>query len=695
LAGLRPEVLGNYLASLGLLRILARRWPTLRIAWRNRVLHVVGEPDLDAIVCALLKIAVEEQWSPYERKWQEAQRASSKMKSGRPLALWQATAPEAILELFAAHAVPHAEVDFNPLLGIGGNAGQRKFAKGREQAVERLKQQTSHATPRPDELRAWLVGEPVSGMVAGLNAASWFSNANKLYNSGQGAFREEALSPWAMALACEGLPFFAGAASRRLGAALARTRGAFPFVTGPGAPTSPGEVTRDLGEVWAPLWERPMTLPEVRALFHRGRAEVQGKGAHTPGAFAVAVFRRGVDAGISGFLRFSLCHTTSTRTFEPRYEGFIQVPPPHAPELLSSAEPLAVQRVLDLIERLPRDHEKRLSFRYIGLRGPIEMALLRLAQAQDSPEAVRALVDATTSVLDRVDRNRTLREECISWEPLPLEYLPALFGDEEPCLEARLALALVSSFPRSRPFTLYRFGVTWHHNRYGHDMPPPARWVWGGGAMSRLLVRVLARRTLDWEEGTRTEGIAGEAPVRILLPVSCFDVMQWLQGHVDETLMERWVTRLAIFDWRTVAPELQKRVRGGGQVTGRMPEAADRVPAHGLLCLFGLLQPLVDLCPVPLRNRNDDLLHPETGARTPAVARRLIALVHAGQIDAAVELAASRYAMARAPLARLEASWFVGDPDRLLASFLFPVAPHERATLVERWLRPQRDTQGR
>ncbi len=48
-------------------------------------------------------------------------------------------------------------------------------------------------------------GMPVSWMLAKLNAASWFSDANKLYNSGQRAYREGRMSPWAMVLACEGL----------------------------------------------------------------------------------------------------------------------------------------------------------------------------------------------------------------------------------------------------------------------------------------------------------------------------------------------------------------------------------------------------------------------------------------------------------------------------------------------------------
>lgn len=734
LPGLRPEVLGNYLASLGLLRLLARRWPSVRIAWRDGVLQIVGGPaSLDDILDWLVDTADKTAWTRYERSWADANKESSNLKSGRPLAIWQGHAPEEILELFCAHVVATDERTINSLLRDGTFMNsQRVFANGWEKAVKALSpvsskkprkkkedEQKSKGGEQADKekadeerarkregLKAYLLGDPVTWMIEKLNAASWFSSANKLYNSGQKPYREEPLSPWAMALACEGLPFFAGSSSRRLGAR-ARAQGAFPFICEAAAPTAPGETGRDLGEVWAPLWERPMTLPEVRALFQRGRAEVRGRGANTPSAFAAAIVQRGIDAGISGFVRFSLGRTTSANTFEPRCEGFIPVRRENAQAGVSRARSEVVERVLALVEKLPADRKNGRQGRFFGLRGPIEAALIRLVQTPDEPEAVRALLDATASTLDKVDRNRSFREKGIFWEPLPVDYLPALFGDEEPGLEARLALALVSSFRRSRPFTLYRFGVEWQYNRFQHPKQPPYRWVWGPGQLSRILVRVLNRRTLDWEEDRKKNERVADWPVGDLFPASCSDVNRWLHGEIDERLLERWLSRFALFDWRTLrrttetglpatwlsrlasfdgrtgSPALQAKLRVGGQ-------SADHVPVDGRLCLFGLLQPFFDLRPLRLVGRDGELLDPETGARTPAAARRLIALIQAGQLDAAVDLAASRYAMARTPLAKFDVIWLVGDPERLLASLLFAVSARERAALVQRWLRPQR-----
>jgi CRISPR-associated protein Csx17 len=711
--GLAPNSLGNYLASLGLLRVLGRKWSSVRMAWHEDVVQVLGGPPaLSNLLDELVLVATNRSWTPYHRGWAEAQKKSTKAKSGHALALWQASANEEELELLAAHAVAASRVSFNPLLGTGGNAGKRDFAAGWKQAVDALANSapapvkrtrkkakkntniTEGSSPsvmdqRRVELDALLLGRPTAWLLDKLNAASWFSDANKLYNSGQSPYREGRLSPWAMALACEGLSFFAGGASRRLGAR-ARGVGAFPFVTRAAAPEVVGEAGRNLGEVWAPVWDRPMTVPEVRALFARGRTELRGRGALTPCAFATAITRRGVDAGISEFRRFTLGRTTSSNTFEPRSEGTFRLPASgnSGPTSTSPATPAtvvatALERVTALIEqpRFPRDRKIGERWRVAGLRGPIEAAVLRVAGALDDPEAAAEMLDAVVGALDRVDRNRSFREARVSWEPLPIGWLTSLFAGEQPETEARLALALVSGFPLSRPFTLHRFGVEWCYSRFEHAERAPARWVWGPGDLPRVLSVVLARRTLDWEAARKEKG-RDEDPVRVVMPATCLHISRWLDGAVDERLLAKWISRLALFDWRTVPHEARALAQPIREESG----------ANGALCLFGLFQPLFDRHPVLVRGVSSrrDQLDPKYGARTPAAARTLVGLLRAGHIDAAVRLASSRYAMAGTFLARTNAPWSVGEPERLLASILFTIPDCERAALNERWLRPRR-----
>jgi len=690
--GLRPTNLGAYLAALGLLKVLSRRWPDVREAWRDNVLYLVGgPPDRDALANALMTIADQASWTPYERGWADAQKVSTKAKSGAKLALWQAEAAEAELELFAAHVAPASRVFFNPLLGSGGNAGKRAFADGWKKATEALlppkasernapRKKGANTDVRREALNAFLEGEASAWQAEKLNAASWFSDANKLYNSGQNPFSEGAISPWAMALACEGLVFFAGGASRRLGA---RTRpvGAFPFVVAAASPETSGEAGRDRGEVWAPLWSRPMTVPEVAGLFARGRAEIGGRGAVTPAAFAVAITRRGVDAGVGEFRRFALGKTTSANTFEPRYLGVAPVPSGYA-----GARSHSFERLLGLIDSLPADRKEGQHWRFVGLRGPVESALVSAAGASDEPEATAALLDAAVQALDRLDVNRSFREKGVVWRPLPLDWLPALFGGDAPDVEARLATSLASTFPVEYPFALYRFGVEWRNKAhdgprnspYVHPKTAPARWVWRAGPLARNLGAALQRRLLDWEDEQERGASSARAPIAARLS----DIETWLDGNVDEALLTRWLSRLALFDWSFIPPSVRALSPPGNMRTAVRPA----------LALYGLLHPMFDVRPVWDNGWSNgrDILAPETGARTPAAARRLTAVIRGGDVERTIEIARSRYAVAQVPLMRMDAPWAIADPERLLAALLFPVSDFDRSALVRRWLRPQR-----
>jgi CRISPR-associated protein Csx17 len=710
LPGLSPDSLGSYLASLGLLRVLSRKWPSTRIAWRDEVLQVVGGPStLDELFDELVRVAVTQaemdtskrEWTQYAKAWSDAQKKGTKEKSGAPLALWQAEAQEPHLELFAAHAVPHARVSFNPLLGSGGNAGRRDFSAGWKQAVDALATVTKagkgrgkkkaarsgDAASAPDarrsELSAFLLGQPLTWLLGKLAAGSWFSEATKLYNSGQSPAREGQISPWAMVLACEGLALFVGGASRRLGA---RTHavGAFPFVTQPVAPEAAGEVGRILGEIWAPIWARPMTLAETTTLFSRGRAELRGRGAVTPAAFATAIRERGVDAGVSEFRRFTLGRTTSANTFEPRLEARFSL------DTGSDAAGTVASRVLECVTALieqrgfPRDRKVGQRWRFVGLRGPIEAALLDVAANPDRSEAAIALLDAITAALDRIDRNRGFREGKVRWEPLPLGWLASLFANEQPGAEARLALSLVSAFPVAQPFATYRFGVEWKsgptYAHYSHAERPPARWVWGPGELARVLGAVLSRRLLD-QDSNADKAQRGPVP----FPATTAQVSQWFADEVDESLFAAWLSRLALFDWRRVPQELRTLIHGEVH-----PPRAD-----GELALLGLMQPLVDQRALIVRSLSpNDLLTDETGARTKEVARSLVTLIRSGNLDAATRLASSRYAMAGARLASFDVPLSVHGPDRVVAALMFTISDRDRTVLFERWLRPRRRQQG-
>jgi CRISPR-associated protein Csx17 len=306
------------------------------------------------------------------------------------------------------------------------------------------------------------------------------------------------------------------------------------------------------------------------------------------------------------------------------------------------------------------------------------------------------LLDATVQTLDRVDVNRSFREKGVWWRPLPLEWLPALFGSASPDIEARLALSLASAFPVGYPFALYRFGVQWWNTTregqpkanspYAHPKTAPGRWVWRTCPLVQNLCAVIGRRLLDWEDKNER----GTPPMRPPIAARMSDVEGWLDGGVDETLLARWLARLALFDWFFIPAGVRMLP----------PFVSERTVVRPELALYGLLHPLFDLRPVSNNGRKEgrDLLARKTEARTPAAARRMATFMRGGDIESAIKVARSRYAMAQAPLMRMHApdssteipNWAVADPERLLAALLFPVSDRDRSTLIGRWLRLQR-----
>ena len=290
-----------------------------------------------------------------------------------------------------------------------------------------------------------------------------------------------------------------------------------------------------------------MSLAEVSTLFLRGRAELRGRGApHASPRSSAAIRERGVDAGVTEFYRFTLGRTTSSNTFEPRFEARFSFDT--RTELESAATSSTLERVTALIEQpgFPGDGK-----RFVGLRGPVELEQPRCcrrsraaceaghrAASTPSPAPWIASTATGTSARARSAGSHCRSNGCRCCSPMnnPASRLGL------PCRSCRPFLA-------AQLFATYRFGVEWNYGptyaNYRHPERPPARWVWGPGDIARILGAVLARTLLD-QESDAGKPQRGRAP----LPATTSQVRLWLTADVDESLFSAWLSRLALFDWR-------------------------------------------------------------------------------------------------------------------------------------------------
>lgn len=679
LVGLGADSLGTYLASLGLLSLLTRKWPSIRVAWRDNVFCLVGGPDtLCQVVAFITEIGRKNSWTKYDRPWNSAKKADVRKRQSAQTASWRSSeAEEGVLRAFGAHLALDDRIRMNPLLGTGGNTGKRDFEAGWKKAIQEIEAPSGKKGRDAinNDLKAFLSGEACT-YLGSFSAGSWFGAANKIYNHGTAKpFREGEVTPWAMALACEGLPYFSGGVSRQLGSRR-QPKGAFPFITAALAPHGPGEAGKVDAEVWAPIWDQPMTEPELRSLFLRGRAEVGGKGAITAAAFAVSAMRRGVDAGIMEFRRFLLIHTTSARTFESRLASVIPV----RRTSLDDASSNAIQAIVEFKDKLPEDRKDGGRWRFYGLRGPLEQALIDFASTKSdaaSNEQSWKLVDEVFKALVKVDRNRSFRRSKVRFQMLPSAWAATLLlhGDP-PDQEARLALAL-SSLSKSKhcsPFIAHRIGVQWNNGRWEFPDSPPTRRVWSDAEITASLCAIAERRTLE-----ALQDAVSSPPFNGKIRVDLNDIYSWLSGDMDEERLDRWLARFCMFDWND-----DKDGRSIKELQRSFPKG--RPTIDGVLALYAFFRPLASRW--LFQKILGESVVPVDRISTSASFGRIVALLRHGDLNSAVEVALAAYNSAGIALADFGMFPDRYNADRLLAALVIPALDTQTSNVFERWRVP-------
>lgn len=221
----------------------------------------------------------------------------------------RAKLPDEALEWFDAAIVMTSDGPAYPaLLGTGGNDGRLDFSNN---FMQRVVQLVDPITDEPSpESRGWLSGALFGGVCHGLQALSigqFDPGGAGGANAAPGFSGSSLVNPWDFVLMLEGALLFAAASSKRLGAATSVL--ACPFsvhAAGVGyLSATGGDEKKSRSELWTPLWEYPIGLPELRALMAEGRAQVGSRRASSGVDFARAVATLGVDRGLTAFQRYA------------------------------------------------------------------------------------------------------------------------------------------------------------------------------------------------------------------------------------------------------------------------------------------------------------------------------------------------------------------------------------------------------
>jgi CRISPR-associated protein Csx17 len=257
----------------------------------------------------------------YKARLTEVQRRFKRLK--------EAFIPECRLKWRGPHlewleAAVILDSDLSPrypsLLGSGGNDGNLDFTDNfRQRFLNLFDISTAEAMPLPNAaalLDHALFGTAVIG--TGDYSIGQYAPGNAGgANSSNGLDGKANVNPWDFVLFMEGAVLFSAAASRRLGATGVSGISA-PFAiraAAVGNASVSGKEKSSRGEQWFPLWERPASVREIRALLSEGRAQLGRMNVREPVDMARAIARLGVARGISAFERYGYIERNGQANF--------------------------------------------------------------------------------------------------------------------------------------------------------------------------------------------------------------------------------------------------------------------------------------------------------------------------------------------------------------------------------------------
>lgn len=597
LRGCTSTPLADYLKGLGLIRLVARADRDLKAAWISQHLHLCTDLSPQDLADYLLrdyaptpilapwnggsgffakdnKTALEaiasgkaDRLSVFRDCLTHAEKALEGMerevspKDAEKFELLQRlrnSLPDAALDwLDAAVVLSGDNSRYPPLLGTGGNDGRLDFTNN---FMQRLCEVMDPDSGQPTiESHAWLElslqGEPAPGLaksaigqfapgqVGGPNATIGYETKGRV-------------NPWDFILMLEGALVFAAAAVRR-NASDPDGVLSYPFTvraTSAGAGLlGPGDAGAARGELWMPLWPRPASYSEVRALLAEGRVAIGARPARDALDFVRAVHRLGGYRGVDRFERYGLLMRSGKAFLATPIER-IQITANPQTDFIDDLEKD------DWLGRFRRFASGDLAAqRFVTLRHRLENQLFELARRPPEPARVQGLLVLLGQIQEALSRSAKAHEAV---RPVPRLSARWVEAADDATAVLRIARALAGlrgqrdhPLPlRSQLFAVHPRWNTWVEA----DLELRIETKRGAGMVSTLIA-LLARRL--WLQG-RLE--MADKPLSSVAGAHTADLASFLcDGRLDDRL-ERLLPGLALCD----IPACAESGAGAGTLPG-------------------------------------------------------------------------------------------------------------------------------
>lgn len=431
-------------------------------------------------------------------------------------------------------------------------------------------------------------------------------------------------------------------------------------------------------------------------LLQRGLARLGGRAAQAPHEFAAAALAAGVDAGVTEFARYELRQTTSSQVYEAIPREHVKAEP--EPETKSKPQKgeraVASKVLLDLIEagwfdRLPYEpRDSKQKGKFVGLRGPIEAAIVRIAEEPDDATRWQALLLKLANVQSRIDRNKAHRDRCATLPLLDSAWFDLAWpqSDDIPG-EIEMARAIASiGWPYDAksgdlPLLANVFGVEvaarGRNIRVHFPKARTAQAVWGNGSPLQLLLDVAHRRLIDAD---RPES----KPFAARCVCSADGVYRLLRNDdsIDLEEVVRWIAPLSLINW--------SRASCLGNICGQTRESS--IQLEGTILLQALARPLFHGRQLTIRKdemRGSEPLFPHKIEPPAGLLRRVFNLLRFNSLDEAIQVLRDRYLAAGRDIVMPPPS-LQANGELVAASLLIPISDQAVVSGLRRWFQPSK-----
>lgn len=485
LSGCRSTPLLSYLQGLGLLRVLHHQYLRGVVSfWRGSTLHLEGTANGEMLVDFLLRryrpTPILSPWNGGGgfriRKAQKGERAVQKIRdtsdprfaglrntidqarevvllakeegwvdSGgkataqtKPLlmAACRSSFPDEALDWLDAAFVlsDDKKPNYPLLLGTGGNLGRGDLSINYLEALDELLDPDKLARSR-HLLEHALFGQGNPGLDEGLVGQFSPGGAGTVNSSAFGS-ATSTVNPWSFVLALEGTLLFASGIARRFKGGRGLATIPFTVAKSPvGFSASDDEALK--GEMWLPMWDRRMTLPEVRRILAEGRLSWDGRHASNGVDAAKAISTLGVDRGLSRFERYVVA---------TRY-GNMTLAVPVGSYLVAQQPAKRVHLIRNLDPWVNRIQRSRLPTAARTAIRRVDAAQMEVVRTPKDPRRLQDLLAEVALLEWVVGRNPDLRSRARSPLPsLPTNRWANLLDDGT--VEWRLALSIATQRDR-------------------------------------------------------------------------------------------------------------------------------------------------------------------------------------------------------------------------------------------------------